>query len=87
MADLGRTLNGDEPHLIANWQLDDGSGTTASDATGRHDGTLTGGPSWQDALSLTTAQDTALAGRLSASDQEGDQLDLLEHLGGSAASG
>ncbi|MGI9504048.1 MAG: Ig-like domain-containing protein, partial [Geminicoccaceae bacterium] len=73
-ADLGRTLNGDEPHLIANWQLDDGIGPTAADATGNHDGTLTGSPSWQDALSLTTAPDTTLAGRLSASDQEGDQL-------------
>ena len=74
-ADLGRTLNGDEPHLLANWQLDDGVGPTASDATGSYDGTLTGGPSWQDALDLTTAQDTTIAGRLSASDVEGDQLD------------
>ena len=73
-ADLGRTLNGDEPHLIANWQLDDGVGPTAADATGHYDGTLTGSPSWQDALNLSTSQDTVLAGRLSASDPEGDAL-------------
>ena len=73
-ADLGRTLNGDEPHLIANWQLDDGVGPTAGDATGAYDGTLTGGPTWEDALNLITAQNTALAGRLSASDPEGDPL-------------
>ena len=73
-ADLGRTLNGDEPHLIANWQLDDGVGPTASDSAGRYNGTLTGGPSWQDAQNLTTTIGTSLAGRLSAADQEGDQL-------------
>ena len=73
-ADLGRTLNGDEPHLLANWRLDDGIGPTASDSVGSYDGTLTGAPAWQDALNLTTATNTALAGRLSGTDQEGDQL-------------
>ncbi|MGH1484551.1 MAG: LamG domain-containing protein, partial [Geminicoccales bacterium] len=73
-ADLGRTLNGDEPHLIANWQLDDGVGPTANDSVGSYDGAITGSPAWADALDLTTAQDTMLAGRLSASDQEGDML-------------
>ncbi|MGI9421335.1 MAG: putative Ig domain-containing protein, partial [Geminicoccaceae bacterium] len=84
-ADLGRTLNGDEPHLLANWRLDDGVGPTASDATGAYNGALTGSPAWQDALNLTTAQDTALAGRLSASDLEGD--DLAYSVAASAANG
>ncbi len=39
-----------------------------------NDGAITGSPAWADALDLTTAQDTVLAGRLSASDQEGDML-------------
>ena len=84
-ADLGRMLNGDEPHLLANWQLDDGVGPTANDATGSYDGTLSGGPAWQDALNLTTAQNTALAGRLSASDLEGD--DLVYSVAAGAANG
>jgi len=83
--DLGRTLNGDEPHLVANWQLDDGVGPAASDATGNYDGTLSGAPAWQDALNLTTAQDTTLAGRLSASDQESD--DLAYSVAGDATNG
>ena len=73
-ADLGRTLNGDEPHLLANWQLDDGVGPVANDSTGSYDGALTGSPTWQDALDLTTAQNTTIAGRLSASDPEGDSI-------------
>ncbi|MEZ5935207.1 MAG: LamG-like jellyroll fold domain-containing protein [Alphaproteobacteria bacterium] len=73
-ADLGRTLNGDEPHLLANWRLDDGVGPVASDSAGSYDGTLAGGPAWQDALNLTTMTNTALAGRLSGTDQDGDQL-------------
>lgn len=32
--------------LVAHWTLDDGAGSTATDATGNHDGTLQGGPSW-----------------------------------------
>ena len=32
--------------LIAQWKLDDGSGTIATDSAGGHDGTLVGGPTW-----------------------------------------
>ena len=33
--------------LVAHWQLDDGAGTTATDATGHgYNGTLLGGPAW-----------------------------------------
>ncbi|MGI9493168.1 MAG: hypothetical protein ACR2QF_12280, partial [Geminicoccaceae bacterium] len=50
-------------------------GPLASDAAaGGYDGTLTGSPSWQDATDLTTALNTPLAGRISASDLEGDSL-------------
>lgn len=35
--------------LVAHWKLDEGSGTTAVDATGNgHDGTLIGNPQWTD---------------------------------------
>lgn len=32
--------------LIGHWMLDDGSGTTAADSAGSHNGTLTNGPTW-----------------------------------------
>ncbi len=32
--------------LVAFWRLDDGSGTTAHDSAGSHDGALTGNPQW-----------------------------------------
>jgi hypothetical protein len=35
-----------DPGLIAHWKLDDGSGTTAADSVGGHDGTLAGDPNW-----------------------------------------
>ena len=35
--------------LVAQWKLDEGSGTAAIDATGNgHDGTLEGNPQWVD---------------------------------------
>ncbi len=38
---------GPQPGLAAHWKLDEGSGTTATDATGTgHDGILVGGPTW-----------------------------------------
>jgi Putative Ig domain/Bacterial Ig domain len=74
-ADLGRSLNGDEDHLIANWKLDEGLGGTAQDAaTGGHDGTINGGPAWQPSGSLSVVQDGTLTGRISATDPEGDTL-------------
>ena len=47
---------------IAHWKLDDGTGTTAIDAEGGHDGTLTNGPAWVaghlgDALQFDNAND------------------------------
>jgi hypothetical protein len=36
-----------DPDLVAHWQFDDGSGTTAFDSSGNgHDGTLVGDPQW-----------------------------------------
>ena len=74
-ADLGRTLDGDENHLIANWRLDDGAGATAADSgPGGYDGTLGGGPAWESATGFTIARDTSVTGRISATDAEGDVL-------------
>jgi hypothetical protein len=74
-ADLGRSLNGDEDHLIANWKLDEGLGGTAQDAAaGGYDGAINGGPAWQPTDSLTVVQDGTLTGRISGTDPEGDTL-------------
>ena len=74
-ADLGRTLNGDEAHLIANWRLDDGAGLSAADSgPGGYDGTLGGGAAWESATGFTIARDTSVSGRISATDPEGDAL-------------
>lgn len=60
-ADKSTVLVGDESGLVGLWRLDDGSGTTAVDATvnGR-DGTLTGGPIWLDS-SVVILSDTVQA--------------------------
>ena len=34
------------PAMLAHWKLDDGTGGTATDAMGSHDGTLNNGPNW-----------------------------------------
>lgn len=39
-------LSGDTPDLLRYWPLNDGSGSTAEDATGNNDGTLQGDASW-----------------------------------------
>jgi len=41
----GNWLEG-TPHLMARWELDESSGTVASDSVGGHDGTLNGDPMW-----------------------------------------
>ncbi len=38
------------PGPVVHWRLDETSGTTAVDAEGNHDGTLTNGPTWTPAL-------------------------------------
>ena len=44
----------DDPSLVAWWQLDEGSGTTAGDATGNgNDGTLNAGAAWTAGTSKT----------------------------------
>jgi RHS repeat-associated protein len=47
-----RVLSAEEICLLAgpvsHWKLDDGSGTTATDACGHHDGTLVGVPTWEE---------------------------------------
>ena len=42
------TLNGTESGLVSYYQFNEGAGTTASDITGGHDGTLQNGTSWVD---------------------------------------
>ena len=85
-ADMSRTLLGDEDHLIGNWLLDDGSGTTASNSVaGGVDGTLVGGPAWNGTTSFTMAMDGELNGRVTASDAEGDTLNFS--VSGNAANG
>jgi hypothetical protein len=41
-----RGLAGDEPGLVAYWQLDESAGTLVADLVGGNNGTLTNGPSW-----------------------------------------
>jgi hypothetical protein len=46
--DMNHPLSGSEPGLLGYWPLDDGSGPTATDATGHgYNGTLENGPVWQ----------------------------------------
>jgi len=46
-ADMLQRLTGTEPGLLAYWRLDEGTGTTAYDATTNHfDGTLENGTAW-----------------------------------------
>jgi chitodextrinase/cytochrome c553 len=54
--------------LIAYWQLDQSSGTTAPDASGSFDGTLANGPSW--------SPDGGQAGGALAFDGDDDHVDL-----------
>ncbi len=47
-ANMHRQLQGNEDNLVAYYKMDTGEGTTAKDSgPNGHDGTLTGGPSWQ----------------------------------------
>jgi uncharacterized protein len=42
-----KKLNGDEEGLVACWYIDEGSGTTVKDITGKHNGTIIGSsPQW-----------------------------------------
>jgi len=46
---LGLAVDAANADLVARWKLDEGSGTTAADATGNgHNGTLLNGPQWVD---------------------------------------
>ncbi len=45
-SDLVFALTDQPREPVAHWQMDDASGTTAVDAVGGHDGTLTNGPAW-----------------------------------------
>ena len=42
---------GPSQKMIAHWSFDDGSGTTATDSAGSHDGTIHGGERWVDGVS------------------------------------
>lgn len=47
VADLYNASAPAMPTPIAEWKMDEGSGTTAADSIGSNDGTLLGGPVWQ----------------------------------------
>ncbi len=63
---LDWAMSNSAPVLVGHWMLDDGSGLTALDSSGRgNDGTLMGGPSWTSgklagALSLDGSNDRVL---------------------------
>jgi|GEM_PF-1854127 len=57
---MHRTMTGAEPGLVAYWQFNEGSGTTAFDIVGGNDGTLNGGTAW-------ASSDTPVGGGVSAS--------------------
>lgn len=49
-ANLGHPLTGSEANLMAYWNFDEGTGTTAQDrTTNGHNGTLVNGPQWKPA--------------------------------------
>ena len=75
-ADMNRTLDGTETNLVANWKLDEGTGTDAADTgpSGR-DGLLNGvTPSWLPTSTVSTGQNATAHGRLTATDADGDAL-------------
>lgn len=45
---MNTLLNGDEPGLVANWKMDEGTGTTLHDATGNFPAPMNSGLSWFD---------------------------------------
>ena len=47
---MHRTMTGAEPGLVAYWQFNEGTGTTAADVVGGHDGALVGGAPWESSL-------------------------------------
>ncbi|MEX2311841.1 MAG: LamG-like jellyroll fold domain-containing protein, partial [Rhodospirillales bacterium] len=73
----------DSPGLLANWRLDDlasGVASSAADATGNADGTVTGGPSFVTndiplaSLLISNSEDSVLQGRLLAADDDPDTV-------------
>src|SRR5207237_10264958 len=47
VASRGGPITAPQPNLIGRWALDEGTGTTTADTSGRADnGTLTNGPTW-----------------------------------------
>ena len=85
-ADLGRTLNGDEDGLVANWRLDGLSGGSAENsAAGGPDGTVVGSLTVESATSFSTALDTAVQSRITGIDLDGDTLSFS--VSGAAANG
>ena len=85
-ADLGRTLNGDEDGLIANWRLDGLSGRSADNSVaGGPDGTVVGSLTAKSATSFSTALDTAVQSRVTGIDLDDDTLSFS--VSGAAANG
>ncbi len=72
---LARQLEGDEDGLVANWHMDEGSGSTLANAVaGGSSATVNGGPTWASTTSYSMAQDGTLDGRVTANDADGDPL-------------
>jgi len=86
-ADMNTELNGDEPGLVGYWQLNEGTGLTAYDATASGvDGTLFGAPQWAvpseamdgtDQLTDATYDVVPLTVTLAGRDLDGDPLQAI----------
>ncbi|EDN70454.1 VCBS [Beggiatoa sp. PS] len=68
------TLKGTESNLVAYYQLDESSGTTATDTTGNYDGTLNGDPTW--GVSDAPLTDLPAPGSALELDGSGDYITL-----------
>jgi len=58
-ANMNTFLEGDEEGLIANWKMDEGSGSTLNDATGNFPGSIHSGVSWHQ---LNDDEETGIPG-------------------------
>ncbi len=74
-AGLSHELSGGEQGLVGYWPLSEGTGNVVHDLShNAADGDIRGGTRWIDAARLVTEVDTVLAGRVFASDSDGDAL-------------
>ena len=85
----GVALGADDPNLVASWQFDEGSGTTAFDSSGNgNDATFAGAPQWVGdgrfgkALKFDGVADYVAAPDSESLDINGDQLSLTGWING-----